>query len=138
MFINVEFSRSLISNSSSSIYSFIHITSHPLSMLPIKLFAASYLGVITTLELSHSPSEGYSLESIASSKACTPAPSWLTLDSLRNTLYCTGVTATSTGLLHSLSIQENGTLVAIDETPTPNQAAYSAIYGRDQALGVAY
>lgn len=110
-------------------------------MHPPKLFAASYSGAVTTLQLTSSASSGnstYNLEAIASSKACTPAPSWLTLDKTHDVLYCSGVTANSTGILHSLSIEANGSLNELDEIPTAGGAAASATYGDDKALGVAY
>lgn len=60
------------------------------------------------------------------------------LDKERDVIYCSGVTADSTGILHSLSIEANGSLSALDEIPTAGGAAASAIYGDDDALGVAY
>jgi hypothetical protein len=100
------------------------------------LFAASYSGMVTTLQLTHSHLGNYSLDAIASSKACTPAPSWFALDSHRGVLYCSGVAADSTGTIHSLAIEANGSLTALDEVPTAGGAAASAIYGHGEALGL--
>ena len=109
----------------------------------MRLFVASYAGTVTTLELSSSAQRGFSFEVIASTRACCPKPSWITLDPERNVLYCTepgvnGAVKAANGTLHTFYIQPDGSLVPRGSTSTPVGAAYSALYSNNQALGVAY
>jgi 6-phosphogluconolactonase (cycloisomerase 2 family) len=105
----------------------------------MRLFVASYVGTITTLDFALDVSRGYSLDVVASTTACSPNPSWISLDPDRNVLYCTepGV-AGPNGTLVSLSIQPDGGLSFLDSVQTPIGAAYSGLYDDNQALGVAY
>ena len=109
----------------------------------MRLFVASYAGTVITLELSYDAPRGYSLGVVASTKACFPKPSWITLDPVRNVLYCNepgvnGAVKARQGTLHAFSIELDGSLVLRGSTSTPIGAAYSAVYGENQALGVAY
>jgi 6-phosphogluconolactonase (cycloisomerase 2 family) len=101
------------------------------------LYAASYAGTVTTLNLTTATSAQPSLESVASSGGCGPNPSWLTLDKATSTLYCLneGLTAPN-GSLASLHTSPNGALTPLSNITTPLGPVSGAIYGSN-ASGIA-
>ncbi|KAF2196587.1 putative isomerase YbhE [Delitschia confertaspora ATCC 74209] len=97
------------------------------------LFAASYAGTVTTLDLRDS-----SLEPISVSKDCGYAPSWLTKESpnfQRPVLYCVDEDKS----LNTLSIARDGSLKKIDSRLTVPGAVSSQFYnsGTKSAVAVA-
>ncbi|KAH8890614.1 putative isomerase YbhE [Thozetella sp. PMI_491] len=104
-----------------------------------QLFLISYQGTITTLRHSSGASPVDSLAEVASTRACEPHPSWISLDRARGTLYCTEAgMATGKGALKAFSIAPDGTLVESSSVSTPHGAAHHITLNNGQAVAVAY
>lgn len=104
-----------------------------------QLFLSSYNGTVTTLAFTPGASRDDALKVIASTSACTPNPSWITLDTDRRLLYCTANNGdTFTGALHSFSIEDDGSLKERSKVPAPFGAAYHTLYGGGNYLAAAF
>jgi len=104
-----------------------------------QLFLISYQGTITTLRFTSGAPLKDALSEVASTRACEPNPSWISLDASRRTLYCTeGGMVTGTGALKAFRVETDGTLTETSSVPTPRGAAYHIPYGNDNAIAVAY
>ncbi|KAE8356251.1 Lactonase, 7-bladed beta-propeller-domain-containing protein [Aspergillus coremiiformis] len=93
-----------------------------------KLYAASYAGIVTTLEFSKS-NAGHELTTISNSTACGPNPSWLMLDAKDNWLFCLdeGLNGPN-GTLTSFEVGANGSLSKIHSLETVLGPVQSQIY----------
>ncbi|GJC77930.1 putative 6-phosphogluconolactonase ARB_02015 [Colletotrichum liriopes] len=105
------------------------------------LYASSYSGAITTLNLTLSANNATqsSLQPISSSNGCAPSPSWLTLDQVNSRLYCTdeGLT-TNVGTVSSFATGPDGVLQQLAKTETISGPVSAVIYGdKGQGLAVA-
>lgn len=105
------------------------------------LYASSYSGAITTLNLTLSADNATQsvLQSLSSSDGCAPSPSWLTLDHANSRLYCTdeGLT-TNVGTVSSFSTGPEGVLQQLAKTETISGPVSAVIYGdKGQGLAVA-
>ena len=99
------------------------------------LYASSYAGTVTTLNLTKTTST-YSLKNISSIKACDPDPSWLTWDSSNRILYCSGEqTISGNGSLSVLAVDMNGTLALQTKQLTLNGGVNSVLYGKHNGSG---
>ena len=104
-----------------------------------QLFLISYRGTISTLALSEESSPEYSLREIATTRACEPNPSWLSLDTRRRILYCTeGGMVTGTGALKAFHIQPNGTVTEASTVQVPKGAAHHILCNGGNTLIVAF
>lgn len=104
-----------------------------------QLFLISYRGTISTLALSEQPAAGDSLREIATTRACEPNPSWISLDASRRVLYCTeGGMVTGTGALKAFRIEPDGTLTEASSVKTPKGAAHHVLYNNGNTLFAAY
>lgn len=128
---------------------------HPLLLsLPLasatNLFVSSYSGVITTLSLTSSNLTSknnsllYHLTPISNNTGCSPSPSWLTLDSSTQTLYCLdeGLT-TPNGSLSSYTIGPSGSLTQLHRAATISGPVSGVIYtsssnSSDRAIALAH
>lgn len=105
------------------------------------LYASSYSGTITTLNLTLSDNNSTQsvLQTLSSSNGCAPSPSWLTLDHPNSRLYCTdeGLT-TNVGTVSSFKTGPEGNLEQLAKTETISGPVSAVIYGdRGQGLAVA-
>lgn len=104
-----------------------------------QLFLISYQGTITTLGLFEGPSPHDSLRELATTRACEPNPSWLSLDTERRLLYCTEAGMVSgTGSLKVFDIQPDGRLAKTSEVQTPKGAAHHIVYNNGNTLVAAF
>lgn len=98
------------------------------------LYAASYAGTVTTLNLTLSSglNSSASLEAISTSTGCSSSPAWLTLDASNSILYCLDEgLSTPLGSLTSFQTSEDGTLVQLDQISVISGPVSSVIYGED-------
>jgi len=95
------------------------------------LYVASYTGTVTTLNLTTTTCGQPSLEFVASSGACAPNPSWLTLDKSTSTLYCLneGINFPN-GSLASFQTSASGALTPLSNITTPWGPVNGVIYGK--------
>ncbi|THX29347.1 3-carboxy-cis,cis-mucoante lactonizing enzyme [Aureobasidium pullulans] len=93
------------------------------------LFVSDYSGNISTLELTEHGGH-YSLTKTSANAGCAPNPSWLTLDTNHNTLYCLdeGLEVTN-GSLTSFTINSSGHLHKIHRERTISGPVSGVIYG---------
>ena len=104
-----------------------------------QLFLISYQGTITTLRLSEGPSPEDSLREVATSRACEPNPSWLSLDASRRVLYCTeGGMVSGMGSLKAFNILPDGTIAETSEVQTPKGAAHHILYNSEKTMVAAF
>lgn len=98
------------------------------------LYVASYVGTVTTLNLSATTSGQRSLDFVAVSPGCGPNPSWLTLDKAKSTLYCLNEGLDSpNGSLASFRISAAGVLTPLSNITTPSGPVSGVIYGTNGA-----
>ena len=99
-------------------------------IVAVNLYVASYAGDLTTLSLTTSPNNSYSLTEVASTTDCGPNPTWLTIDTNRGLLFCLNEGLTSpNGSLSSFTISSNGSLTHIQNTTTISGPVAGVIYG---------
>nr|POE49757.1 putative 6-phosphogluconolactonase [Quercus suber] len=90
------------------------------------LFAADYSGSVTSLSLTN---DGV-LRETASNAGCAPNPSWLTIDTDHNLLFCLNEGLTSpNGSLSSFTINDDGSLNHIKNATSINGPVSGIIYG---------
>ncbi|KAG7120218.1 6-phosphogluconolactonase like protein [Verticillium longisporum] len=78
---------------------FLHIPGRPPApdaAESVILYASSYSGTVTALNLTLTSDGNATLRLVSESKACAPSPSWLTLDANDSVLYCTNEVLYST------------------------------------------
>jgi 6-phosphogluconolactonase (cycloisomerase 2 family) len=93
------------------------------------LFVSDYSGDVTTLSLTEHGGH-YSLTKTSANSGCAPNPSWLTLDTNHNTLYCLdeGLEVTN-GSLTSFTIADDGSLTKVHREETISGPVSGVIYG---------
>lgn len=95
------------------------------------LYAASYDGTITTLDLDE---KAGSIDVVSSNDGCAPSPAWVTLDSEHGIIYCNDEGLTTThGSMSSFSTDDEGQLTLVDRVDTLHGPVSSVIYGKDRA-----
>ncbi|KAL9015988.1 MAG: hypothetical protein Q9185_006648 [Variospora sp. 1 TL-2023] len=106
-----------------------------------RLFASSYAGTITTLDLSRLGNASYSLAKLDTNNGCAPNASWLEIDVKHRNLFCLdeGMTV-GNGTLTSFKIKDK-TLTPVNHTVIPNAPVHSALFtgsNGTQLLAVAH
>ncbi|KAJ5593796.1 uncharacterized protein N7459_000004 [Penicillium hispanicum] len=93
--------------------------------LATRLYAASYAGLVTSLDFSNSTQ----LSILSQTTECGSSPSWLMLDSLNGVLYCLdeGIDAPN-GTITTLKTQPDGSLTKLARLKTPAGPVMSAMY----------
>src|ERR1700712_3910544 len=91
------------------------------------LYVSSYDGNITTLSLNKS---NHSLTPLPRSTACSPSPSWLTLQPQSSTLYCLneGNPTPDKGSLSLLTTSPTGNLTPHARIDTPPAPVHGALF----------
>ena len=104
-----------------------------------RIYVSSYSGNISTVALTPKADGNLSLTSIALNTGCSPSPSWLELDNITSTLYCTdeGTSNSTQASFSSFQTSSNGTLTLLNKIATPNGGVYSTIYSND-AVAIAH
>lgn len=100
------------------------------------LYVSSYSGDVTTLSF-----DGETLETVATTNECATAPSWLTLDTSKNVLYCAdeGFGTWPNGTVVAFEPQEDGSLTVLSKETTLVGAVSILQYGpEDSGIAVAY
>ncbi|KAF6840847.1 extracellular aldonolactonase [Colletotrichum plurivorum] len=96
------------------------------------LYASSYSGAITTLNLTLSGDNATqsTLQTLSSSNGCAPSPSWLTLDKPSSKLYCTdeGLT-TDHGTVSSFTTGPDGKLEQLAKVDTISGPVSAVLFG---------
>ncbi|KAH6895543.1 Lactonase, 7-bladed beta-propeller-domain-containing protein [Thelonectria olida] len=105
------------------------------------LYVASYGGSVTTLKITRG-GDGVHLRPVATTEGCAGSPSWLTLDSANDVLYCTdeGLSLTAgDGSLSSFRTISDGSLVRLERLRTVAGPVSAVLYGKDgNGLAVAH
>ncbi|PSS10799.1 hypothetical protein M430DRAFT_108136 [Amorphotheca resinae ATCC 22711] len=103
------------------------------------LYVSSYIGTITSLQLTRHPDASYSLTQVAVNDGSYPNPSWLTRDEHNGVVYCLdeGLTVLD-GSLASYKTSASGVLTQIDRHSTINGPVSSVVYNGGKALAVAH
>jgi 6-phosphogluconolactonase (cycloisomerase 2 family) len=93
--------------------------------LATRLYAASYAGLVTSLDFSNSTE----LSTLSQTTECGSSPSWLMLDSPNGILYCLdeGIDAPN-GTITTLKTHPDGTLTTLARLETPAGPVMSAMY----------
>ncbi|KAL8926578.1 MAG: hypothetical protein Q9208_002905 [Pyrenodesmia sp. 3 TL-2023] len=119
------------------------VTSTPVSAT--RLFASSYAGTITTLDLSKVGNDSYYLAKLDTNNGCSPNASWIEIDVKRRNLFCLDEgMVTGNGSLTSFKIKNDDTgktLTQISHTIIPNAPVNSALFtgsNGTQLLAVAH
>jgi 6-phosphogluconolactonase (cycloisomerase 2 family) len=93
--------------------------------LATKLYAASYAGLVTSLDFS----ESNELSTLSQTTECGSSPSWLMLDSPNSVLYCLDeAIGASNGTITALRTHPDGTLTKLAQLKTPAGPVMSAMY----------
>lgn len=105
------------------------------------LYASSYSGTITTLNLTLSGGKGTqsTLQSLSTSNGCAPSASWLALDRPNAKLYCTdeGLT-TDHGTVSSFTTGPDGKLEQLSKVETISGPVSAVLFGeKGSGLAVA-
>ncbi len=111
-----------------------------------RLFASSYAGTITTLDLSKLGNASYYLAKLDTTTACSPNASWIEIDVKRRNLFCLDEgMVTGNGSLTSFKIKNDDTgktLTPVAHTIIPNAPVNSALFtspnNGSQLLAVAH
>ncbi|KAI4177878.1 MAG: hypothetical protein LQ346_007606, partial [Caloplaca aetnensis] len=110
-----------------------------------RLFASSYAGTITTLDLSKLGNASYYLAKLDTTNACSPNASWIEIDVKRRNLFCLDEgMVTGNGSLTSFKIKNDDTgktLSQVAHTIIPNAPVNSALFtgaNGSQLLAVAH
>ncbi|KAG4027686.1 hypothetical protein MFRU_028g01080 [Monilinia fructicola] len=103
------------------------------------LFVSSYVGTISTLQLSKSTDGTYALETIAVNNVTTDNPSWLHKDPNNGVLYCLneGLTVPN-GSISSFKIGGDGSLNLLGNVPTINGPVGSVLFNQGKTLAAAH
>jgi 6-phosphogluconolactonase (cycloisomerase 2 family) len=93
--------------------------------LATKLYAASYAGLVTSLDFSDSNE----LSTLSQTTECGSSPSWLMLDSSNSVLYCLDeAIGASNGTITTLRTHPDGSLSKLAQLKTPAGPVMSAMY----------
>ncbi|RDW80710.1 hypothetical protein BP5796_05408 [Coleophoma crateriformis] len=103
------------------------------------LYVSSYIGTITTLQLSQAQNGSYALKQVAINNGSAPNPSWLTLDSTNGVLYCAdeGLYVPD-GSISSYSTSPSGQLKQIDRHTVISGPVHSVVYNDGKAQAFAH
>ena len=94
------------------------------------LYVTSYGGTVSTFNLTSPAANSTDLKWLASTEACNPAPSWLTLDRANSTIYCLGEGSQKEGgSITSFRTANNGSLVPLARVKTIDGPVSAVIYG---------
>lgn len=109
------------------------------SVVSTNLYVSSYIGTITSLQLTQSINGSYALNILSVTNGSEPNPSWLTLDQTSGLLYCTDEgLSTPNGSLASYSASHSGKLSQIDRRSVISGPVSSVVYNSGNALAVAH
>ncbi|KAL8756855.1 MAG: hypothetical protein Q9184_004369 [Pyrenodesmia sp. 2 TL-2023] len=102
------------------------------SVSATRLFASSYAGTITTLDLSKLGNASYYLAKLDTNNGCSPNASWIEIDVKRRNLFCLDEgMVTGNGSLTSFKIRNDDTgktLTQVAHTIIPNAPVNSALF----------
>ena len=102
------------------------------------IFVSHFGGDVSTLSLTSSGNETYSLTLASSLKTCGQLPAWLSLDSASGTLYCTDEWWNADSTVTSLSIGADGALTETAQATALGGGVHNGLYeGADGALYLA-
>ncbi|KAH6710216.1 Lactonase, 7-bladed beta-propeller-domain-containing protein [Verticillium dahliae] len=118
---------------------FLHIPGRPPApdaAESVILYASSYSGTVTALNLTLTSDGNATLRLVSESKACAPSPSWLTLDANDSVLYCTNEgLMTDHGSVSAFNVS-NGRLTLLGKVDTVIGPVSAVQYG-DEGRGLA-
>jgi hypothetical protein len=105
----------------------------------INLYVSSYVGTITSLQLSQHRNGSYSLNTVAVNHGSEPSPSWLTKDEFNDFIYCVdeGLSVPN-GSLASYKTSKEGKLTQIDRHSVIKGPVSSIVFNAGKALAVAH
>lgn len=103
------------------------------------LFVSSYVGTISTLQLSRTSEGVYSLNAIAVNNDTLDNPSWLHKDPHNGVLYCLNEgLSVPNGSISSYKVAADGTLSLLGNGPTISGPVSSILFNGGKALAAAH
>ncbi|QSZ34222.1 hypothetical protein DSL72_005812 [Monilinia vaccinii-corymbosi] len=104
-----------------------------------RLFVSSYIGTISTLQLSKSLDGSYALNTIAVNNVTTDNPSWLQKDPHTGVLYCLNEGFSGpNGSISSFEIAKDGSLSLLQNSNTSGGPVSSILFNKGKSLAVAH
>ncbi|KAF7872764.1 uncharacterized protein EAF02_008835 [Botrytis sinoallii] len=103
------------------------------------LFVSSYIGTISTLQLSRSLNGSYSLNTLSVNNVTTDNPSWLHKDPKNGILYCLneGLSVTN-GSISSFTVADDGTLTLLGNGLTISGPVSSVLFNEGKTMAAAH
>jgi 6-phosphogluconolactonase (cycloisomerase 2 family) len=109
------------------------------SDLATNLWVSSYVGEITSLQLSHLPKGGYSLIEVAVNNGSALQPSWLTKNEYKDVVYCVNEAFNGpNGTIATYKPSANGVLSQIDVQSTIIGPVSAIVYNGGKGLAAAH
>lgn len=103
------------------------------------LFVSSYIGTISTLQLSKSSNGSYSLNTLSVNNVTKDHPSWLHKDPNNGVLYCLNEGLNlNNGSISSFTIGDNGVLSLLGNGLTISGPVSSVLFNQGRTLAAAH
>jgi hypothetical protein len=109
--------------------------------LTTNLFVSSYIGTITTLQLSQYTNGSYSLKSLSVNNVTTDNPSWLMKDPYNGVLYCANEYLPNTvtnGSISAFKIGDGGVLTLLEKQKTVNGPVNTVLFNEGKNMAAAH
>jgi 6-phosphogluconolactonase (cycloisomerase 2 family) len=109
------------------------------STVATNIYVSSYIGTITSLQLSKSADGSYTLNTVAVNNGSEPNPTWLEKDKYNDIIYGLdeGLTVPN-GSISSYKTSPSGELTQIDRHTTQNGPVASIVYNGGKGIAVAH
>ena len=107
------------------------------STVATNLYVSSYIGTITSLQLSKSANGSYTLNTVAVNNGSEPNPTWLEKDKYSGVIYGLdeGLSVPN-GSISSYTTSPSGELTQIDRHSTLNGPVAAIVYNGGKGIGV--
>jgi hypothetical protein len=109
--------------------------------LTTNLFVSSYIGTITTLQLSQYTNGSYSLKSLSVNNETTDNPAWLMKDPYNQVLYCANEFLSDTvsdGSISAYKIGDGGVLTLLEKQETVNGPVNTVLFNGGKNMAAAH
>ncbi|PQE26315.1 3-carboxymuconate cyclase protein [Rutstroemia sp. NJR-2017a BBW] len=109
--------------------------------LTTNLFVSSYIGTITTLQLSQYTNGSYSLKSLSVNNETTDNPAWLMKDPYNQVLYCANEylpNSVNDGSISAYKIGNGGVLTLLEKQETVNGPVNTVLFNGGKNMAAAH